>query len=97
MASNALSSQTILNGIKSYIIQYDMMLLLKIPQVSGMSPENDAKSYTVWPDAIEDYDNIEDSHYCKWQQFINRHGSENELESNSWLEDNLHLSMESSL
>jgi hypothetical protein len=44
VASGALSSQAIMNGIKQYAIQYDMILLLKIPQVSVMSPENIFKS-----------------------------------------------------
>jgi hypothetical protein len=39
-ASNALSSQTIMDGIKQYAIQYNMMLPLKVSQVSVMSPEN---------------------------------------------------------
>jgi hypothetical protein len=97
VASNALSSQTIMNGIKQYAIQYDMMLLLKIPQVSVISPENIFKSCTVMLDAIDDYDKIDDSLYCKWQEFINHRGSEVELESDSWLEVTLHLSMELTL
>jgi hypothetical protein len=51
----------------------------------------------VMLNAIDDYDKIDDSLYCKWQEFINRHGSEVELESNSWLEDTLCLSMEPTL
>jgi hypothetical protein len=97
VASNALSSQTIMNGIKQYAIQYNMMLLLKIPQVSVMSPENIFKSCMVMLNSIDDYDKIDDFDYCKWQEFINHHGSEVELESNSWLKDTLHLSMEPTL
>jgi hypothetical protein len=97
VASNALSSQTIMNGIKQYAIQFNMMLLLKILQVSMMCPENIFKSCTVMLNAIDDYDKINDSLYCNWQEFINQHGSEVELESNSWLEDTLRLSMEPTL
>jgi hypothetical protein len=82
-----------MNGIKRYAIQYNMMLLLKIPQVSVMSPENIFKSCTVMLDAIDDYDKIDDFLYCKWQEFINPYGSEVELESDSWLKDTLCLSM----
>jgi hypothetical protein len=74
-----------------------MMLFLKIPQVSVVLPENIFKSRTVMLNAIDDYDKIDDSHYCKWQEFINHHGSEVELESDSWLKDTLHLSMEPTL
>jgi hypothetical protein len=73
------------------------MSLFKIPQVSVMSHENIFKSCTVMLDAIDDYDKIDDSCYCKWQEFINCHGSKVELESRSWLEDTLHLSMEPTL
>ena len=62
-----------------------------------MSPENIFKSRMVMLYAIDDYDKIDDSLYCKWQEFINRHGSEVELESNSWLKDTLCLSMELTL
>ena len=97
VAFDALSSQTVMNGIKQYAIQYDMMSLLKIPQVSVMSPENIFKSCMVMLNSIDDYDKIDDFDYCKWQEFINHHGSEVELESNSWLKDTLHLSMEPTL
>ena len=97
VASNALSSLTIMNGIKQYAIQHDMVFLLKIPQVSVMSPENIFKSCMVMLNSIDDYDKIDDFDYCKWQEFINHHGSEVELESNSWLKDTLHLSMEPTL
>ncbi len=74
-----------------------MMSPLKIPQVSVMSPEHIFKSPMVMLDATDDYGKIDDSHYCKWQEFINPHGSEVELESNSWLKDTLGLSMELTL
>jgi hypothetical protein len=97
VASNALSSQTIMNGIKPYAIQYGMVSLLKIPQVSVMSPKNIFKSCAVMLNAIDDYDKIDDSHFCNWQEFINCDGREVELERDSWLEDTLHLSMEPTL
>jgi hypothetical protein len=97
MESNTLSSQTIMNGIKRYAIWYNKMLLLKVPQVSVMSPENIFKSRLVVLNAIDDYDKIDDSLYCKWQEFITHHGSEVELESDSWLENTLCLSMEPTL
>jgi hypothetical protein len=46
---------------------------------------------------IEDYDKIEDSDYAVWQEFILRHGSDVEAESDAWLEGTLLLSMESTL
>ena len=61
VASNALSSLTIMNGIKQYAIQHDMVFLLKIPQVSMMSPENIFKSCTVVFNAIDDYDDKKSS------------------------------------
>jgi hypothetical protein len=61
VAIDALSSQTVMNGIKQYAIQYNMMLLLKIPQISVMSPENIFKSRTVMLKAIDDYDDKKSS------------------------------------
>jgi hypothetical protein len=66
VASNAISSQTILNAIRRYAVQYDMVSMLQIPQVSqGVSilhspPAVMITSITSWLDAINDYDKLED-------------------------------------
>ena len=98
VASNAISSQTILNGIKRYVVQYDMTSIIMIPKgVSSQSTPASINSTTVWMNGIDDYDKIEDSDYSIWQEFILRHGSEVEVESDAWFEGTLLLSMESTL
>ncbi len=103
VASNALSSQTILNAIRCYAVQYDMVFILQIPQVPhGVSilhspPAVMMTSITSWLDAINDYDKLEDHQYVKWQEFFLRIGSTVKLESNEWLEETFCLLMESNL
>jgi hypothetical protein len=48
-------------------------------------------------DAINDWSSLEDDTYFKWQEFIRRYGSPVEIESNSWFEDTLLLSMDKTL
>ncbi len=64
MASNALSSQTIMQGIKRYVVQYNMTSIIMIPKgVSSLFTPTSITSITVWLDAIEDYDKLKDSNY----------------------------------
>ncbi len=98
MASDALSSQTIMQGIKQYVVQYDMTSIIMIPKgVSSLFTPPSITSTSVWLDAIEDYDKLKDSNYSAWQEFILHHGSDVEIESDSWLEVTILLSMESTL
>jgi hypothetical protein len=98
VASNAISSQTIMNGIKRYVVQYDMTSIIMIHKgVSSRSTPASITPTTVWMNRIEDYNKIEDSNYAIWQEFILRHGSDVEVESDAWLEGTLLLSMESTL
>ncbi len=99
VASNALSSQTILQGIKQYVQQYDMLSIVKIPQgisAKKFTPTN-ITPLTKWLSAIDDYDQLEDYQYAAWQEFILRHGTDIEIESNDWLKSTLLLSMETIL
>ncbi len=98
MASDALSSQTIMQGIKRYVVKYNMTSIIMIPKgVSSLFTPPSITSTTVWLDAIEDYDKLEDSNYSACQEFILRHGLDVKIESDSWLEGTLLLSMESTL
>ncbi len=98
VASNAISSQTIMNGIKQYVVQYNMISIIMIPKgVSSLLTPASITSTTVWMNGIEDYDKIKDGNYAVWQVFILHHGSDVEVESDAWLESTLLLSMESTL
>ncbi len=71
VASDALSYQTIMQGIKRYVVQYDMTSIIMIPKgVSSLFTPTSITSTTVWLDAIKDYDKLEDSNNSAWQEFI---------------------------
>jgi hypothetical protein len=63
--------------------------------VSSLFTPTSITSTMVWLDAIEDYDKLGDRNYSAWQEFILHHGLDVKIESDSWLEGNLLLSMES--
>jgi hypothetical protein len=54
-------------------------------------------SSTKWLHTINDFDRLEDHQYSAWQEFILRHGTDVEIESNDWLEGTLLQSMEVTL
>ena len=96
VAAEAISSQTILNAIHRFCIQYDMEPIIKIPvKIDLSNPLNVKNSKTR--NAIEDWQQIEDKDYYEWQEFILTYGAATELESNNWLEDTLLLSMDKTL
>ncbi len=87
-----------MQGVKRYVVQYDMTSIIMIPKgVSSLFTPPSLTSTMVWLDAIEDYHKLEDSNYSARQEFILRHGLDVKIESDSWLEGTLLLSMESTL
>jgi hypothetical protein len=98
VAADVLSTQTIFQGLKRYITQYDFTSIILIPQgMSSRFTPQDITSSTVWLHAIDDFVRLEDHHYSAWQEFILRHGTPVEIESDEWLEGTLLLSMEGTL
>ncbi len=78
--------------------QYNMTFIIMIPKgVSLLFTPTSITSTTVWLDAIEDYDKPKDSNYSAWQEFTLCHELDVKVESDSWLEGTLLLSMESTL
>jgi hypothetical protein len=61
-----------------------------------MQPLQVAKA-TKFLNGIDDWQQLQDTNYYDWQAFILKHGSAVELESDSWLEDTLLLSMDKTL
>ncbi len=85
-----------MQGIKRYVVQYNMTFIIMIPKgVSPLFTPTSITSTTVWLDAIKDYDKLKDRNYSAWQEFILCHGLDVKIESDSWLEGTLLLSMES--
>ncbi len=62
--------------IRRYAVQYDMVSILQMPQITqGVSILHSPSAVmmtniTSWLDAIIDYHNLEDPQYVEWQEFI---------------------------
>ncbi len=97
IASKAISYQAIMNSIHRFCIQYDMETLLKIPVDVNLLQPLPVKKATTFFNAIKDWQQLNDKTYFEWQELIVRYGTTNELESNSWLEDTLLISMDKNL
>jgi hypothetical protein len=97
VANKAISYQAIMNSIHCFCIQYDLDSLLKIPvNVALSQPLQVAKAYRFL-NAINDWQQLDNKTYFKWQEFIIRYGTKDKLESNSWLEDTLLIFMNKNL
>jgi len=97
VATDALSWQTHLQNIHKYCVQYDMLSILSIPVGVDYSDPNNVLTHTEYKDAIEDWQELDDDDYFKWQEFLLRYSSVTEVESDAWLEDTLQLSLEKTL
>jgi hypothetical protein len=83
VATDALSSQTNIQGINWYIIQYDFLYIIMIHHgiLSAFTPAS-ITSLTKWLHAINDIDCLKDYQYLAWQEFILCHGTDVEIKSN---------------
>jgi hypothetical protein len=98
MATDALSSHTIFQGINWYLIQYDFLSIIMIPHgISSAFTPASITSLTKWLHAINDFDRLNDHQYIAWQEFILCHGTDVKIESNDWLKGTLLQSMEVTL
>jgi hypothetical protein len=97
VAADALSWQTILKSIRRFCTQYNMTSLIMIPQGVDLSKPHHVPKATRFNDAIEDWHKFSDADYFAWQEFVLQHGTDIELESDNWLDNVLHLSMEKTL
>ena len=97
VAADALSWQAHLKNIRRFCLQYDMLSLLNIPKGVDYSNPLNVVRHTEYKDAIENWQDLDDGDYFKWQEFILCYSSVTEIESDAWLDDTLHLSMETTL
>ena len=97
VAANALSWQHSLEIITTFCTQYDMLSLIKIPQGVDLAQPHLVAAATSIKDVIKDWQDLGDNDYFIWQEFILRNGSNVKLESDSWLDDTLQLSLETAL
>jgi hypothetical protein len=71
--------------------------LIKIPQGVDLAQPHLVAAATSFKDAIKDWQDLGDNDYFIWQEFILSNGSAVELESDSWLDGTLQLSLETAL
>jgi hypothetical protein len=71
--------------------------LLLIPTRADYSKPHQVAKATNFKDAIKDWHSLDDANFFNLQEIILCHGTSTELESNSWLDDTLQLSMEKML
>jgi hypothetical protein len=76
--------------IHKFCMQYDMTSLLLIPQGVDLSNPDQVAKAQIFKDAIDNWQDLKDKIYCKWQEFILRFGTFEETTSDNWLDDVLH-------
>ena len=97
VTEDAISWQTILHCIHSFVLQYNMTSIIMIPQdVDLLHPHLVAKA-NKFKNAIIDWQDLQDADYFKWQEFVLRNSTEVEIESDNWLDEVLTLSMDNIL
>ncbi len=97
VAADALSWQSTMKTIRKFYTQYDMTSLLLIPQGVDLSKPDQVAKARIFKDAIDNWQVLDDKEYYKWQEFILRFGTFEETTSDNWLDDILHMSMETTL
>jgi hypothetical protein len=97
IAADAISWQSILKSIHLFCTQYNMTSLIMIPQGIDLSKPQHVTKATSFKDTIEDWQYFSNKDYFEWQDLLLRHSTELKLQSNNWLDDVLHLSMEKTL
>jgi hypothetical protein len=97
VATDAVSWKSSLKLIKKFCIQYNMISLIKIPQDIDLAQPYQVARATLFKDAIDDWQVLNNAVYFNWQEFILQSGNENELESDNWLNDMLQMSLEKML
>ncbi len=86
MATDALFTQTIIQWINQYIIQYDFLSIITIPPgISSAFTPGSITSLTKWLHAINNFDCLDNHQYSAWREFILRYETDVEIESNDWL------------
>ncbi len=97
VAEDAITWQSILHSIHRFVLQYDMTSIIMIPQGVDLSTPHEVAKAKQFKDAIIDWQDLSNDNYFSWQEFILRHSTEVEIESDNWLDDVLCLSMEKTL
>jgi hypothetical protein len=97
VATDAHSWHSSLKLIKKFCIQYGMISLIKIPQGIDLAQPYQVAKATLFKDAINDWQVLNDAVYFNWQEFILQSGTDVKLESDNSLDDTLLISLENML
>jgi hypothetical protein len=97
VAVDALSWQSTMKTIYKFCTQYDMTSLLLIPQGVDLSKPDQVTKAQIFKDAIDNWQVLNNKEYYKWHESIFCFGTFEETTSNNWLDDVLHMSMETTL
>jgi hypothetical protein len=74
-----------------------MISLIKIPQGVNLAQPYQVAKATLFKDAINDWQVLDNAVYFNWQEFILQSGTNVKLESDNWLDDMLQTSLEKTL
>jgi hypothetical protein len=97
VAEDAISWQTILDSIHTFVLQYDMTSIIMIPQdVDLLHPHLVVKA-NKFKNAIVNWQDLQDANYFEWQEFVLQNSTEVVIESDNWLDEVLTLSMDNIL
>jgi hypothetical protein len=76
-------------------MKYNMISLLKIPQCIDLSKPHHVAKATQFKDAINNWQDLGNKDYFQCQGFLlSSHGTDVEIESDTWLDDVLQILME---
>ena len=64
-----------------------MTSLIIIPQDVDLLRRQQVAKANSFKDAIVDWQDLQDADYFSWQEFMLRHSTEVEIESDNWLDD----------
>ncbi len=94
IAVDAAQWQTALGNIWNHIVQYNFVHIAMIPRSFDPTNANLVTSNSIFVNAVLNHDELTDDHYFSWQILLRRFGRDEELISDSWLEDKLWKSLE---
>ena len=96
ISKDAMNWKTGIDNMWRHSVAYDFKTLFLIPSIfdimTGVVP-----SHATYTNAIKDHDKIGKSTALKWQEFVRRFGSNEELTSDAWMEEKLWKSLDSTL
>ncbi len=97
IASDAAQWQSALGNIWSHVVKFDYAHIVYIPM--SFDPTNPASlgPNSTFVNSVLNHDQLTDDHYFSWQTLLRRFGRDEELQSDSWFEEKLWKSIDTTL